>query len=121
MECYVDFKKMNPLTMDELAKVKVGDKYYYCNGNDELNTQLFDCHGKVHICKVLYEAEVVAVNKHNIVMLCTPVIGSIHGWPIGTEIKSHIESMSKFDGCEKAEQWLYRTIEWVLVEENDNI
>lgn len=115
MECYADFKKMSALTMNELDKVKVGEKYYYCNGNDELNTQLFDCHGKVRICKVLYEAEVVAVNKHNIVMLCTPVIGSIYGWPIGTEIKSHIESISKYDGCEKAEQWLYRTIEWVLV------
>lgn len=115
IETYVDFDKMKSMTKEQFKMLNVGDKVYYVNGNDELNTLTADKYMNCHQNKVVYEAIITQITNHNIVMECTPVIGSIHEWPMFGEPKPHTESISFADACEKTEQWLYSTIEWEYV------
>ena len=116
MDCYVDWKKMRALTGQEFHMLKVGDSVYYVNGSDELNTITQDKHRCYHMNRVVYEAEVIQVTRHLIVLRCIPVTGSIHGWSVGSNIVPHIESFCKRDDCADADERLYRTIEWEFVE-----
>ena len=114
-EVYVDFDKMKPLTRDHFRKLKVGDKVYYVNDSDDLNTITADKHMNCHQNRVVYDATIIQITEHNIVMDCMPIIASVHGWPTFGKPKSHIETISFSDGCEKTLQWLYKTIEWEYV------
>ena len=119
MNCYVDFKRMQALSPNELSRVKIGDKFYYVNSGDELNTHDYDINGKEHHCKVVYEAEVVQTTKYLIIMNCTAIPATIIGWEISGDIKPHVESMSKYDACEMSKQWLYKNIAWEFIEEEE--
>lgn len=115
MECYANFKKMRPLSRNQISRLRVGDKILYVNDSDELNTVQFDDNGRRHSCRVVYEAEVIQSTDYLLALSCMPIIGTIHGWPIGRNIKPHVESISKSEGCAASQQWLFKNIEWEFV------
>lgn len=115
MEVYVNWSKMRPLTREHFDLLKVGDKVYYVNGHDELNTITYDKRYRSHINRVVYNAEIIQITKHMIVLKCTLITDSIHGWNVVNNVQPHIESFSKTDSCEYAKQWLYQQLEWEYV------
>lgn len=115
MDLYVDWSKMRPLTREHFNKLKVGDTLYYVNDHDELNTITYDKKFRPHNNRVIYEAKIIQITKYQIILQCTPITDSIHGWSIGNDIKPHVESFSKTEGCQLSKQWLYQQLEWECV------